>query len=203
MTGRSLPLTAAVCAQAARIPPRSGSPWTSASTARCCWRATRSCSTTRRRCTRVSWTTTAPCRWRSRRAHARALRLPPCMQLHARLTVVTHGCLALARRWAQVRVMPACWYVLLRFWLRVDGVLVRCVVQGCLLPAGNEPPALTAERHGGQVARDAHLLQDRQRSQWRRRHGAARAQRARGNVRRAQITVRFLLSHVLLGALLC
>jgi hypothetical protein len=21
--------------------------------------------------------------------------------------------------------MPACWYVLLRFWLRVDGVLVR------------------------------------------------------------------------------
>lgn len=26
---------------------------------------------------------------------------------------------------AQVRVMPKCWFVLLRFWLRVDGVLVR------------------------------------------------------------------------------
>lgn len=25
----------------------------------------------------------------------------------------------------QVRVMPRCWYALLRFWLRVDGVLVR------------------------------------------------------------------------------
>ena len=26
---------------------------------------------------------------------------------------------------AQIRVMPKCWYILLRFWLRVDGVLVR------------------------------------------------------------------------------
>lgn len=26
---------------------------------------------------------------------------------------------------AKVRVMPTCWYVLLRFWLRVDGVLIR------------------------------------------------------------------------------
>jgi hypothetical protein len=26
---------------------------------------------------------------------------------------------------AQVRVMPRCWFALLRFWLRVDGVLVR------------------------------------------------------------------------------
>ena len=26
---------------------------------------------------------------------------------------------------AQVRMMPGCWLVLLRFWLRVDGVLVR------------------------------------------------------------------------------
>ena len=26
---------------------------------------------------------------------------------------------------AQVRVMPTCWFVLLRFWLRVDRVLVR------------------------------------------------------------------------------
>ena len=26
---------------------------------------------------------------------------------------------------AQVRVMPRCWFVLLRFWLRVDHVLVR------------------------------------------------------------------------------
>ena len=25
----------------------------------------------------------------------------------------------------KVRVMPKCWYVLLRFWLRVDGVLIR------------------------------------------------------------------------------
>ena len=25
----------------------------------------------------------------------------------------------------QVRVMPGCWFVLLRFWLRVDRVLVR------------------------------------------------------------------------------
>lgn len=25
----------------------------------------------------------------------------------------------------QVRVMPRCWYVLLRFWLRVDHVMVR------------------------------------------------------------------------------
>ena len=25
----------------------------------------------------------------------------------------------------QVRVMPRCWFALLRFWLRVDGVLVR------------------------------------------------------------------------------
>jgi type 2A phosphatase activator TIP41 len=27
----------------------------------------------------------------------------------------------------KVRVMPTCWYVLLRYWLRVDGVLLRCV----------------------------------------------------------------------------
>ena len=27
--------------------------------------------------------------------------------------------------WVQVRVMPQCWFVLLRFWLRVDRVLVR------------------------------------------------------------------------------
>jgi hypothetical protein len=26
---------------------------------------------------------------------------------------------------AQVRVMPRCWYVLVRFWLRVDRVMVR------------------------------------------------------------------------------
>ncbi len=32
-----------------------------------------------------------------------------------------------ARRCAQVRVMPSCWFVLMRYWLRVDGVLVRCV----------------------------------------------------------------------------
>jgi hypothetical protein len=25
----------------------------------------------------------------------------------------------------KVRVMPRCWYVLMRFWLRVDGVLIR------------------------------------------------------------------------------
>jgi len=27
----------------------------------------------------------------------------------------------------KVRVMPKCWYVLLRFWLRVDGVLIRLI----------------------------------------------------------------------------
>ena len=26
---------------------------------------------------------------------------------------------------AQVRVMPRCWFVLLRYWLRLDGVLMR------------------------------------------------------------------------------
>jgi type 2A phosphatase activator TIP41 len=29
----------------------------------------------------------------------------------------------------QVRVMPSCWYVLLRYWLRVDNVLLRCVTR--------------------------------------------------------------------------
>jgi hypothetical protein len=24
--------------------------------------------------------------------------------------------------------MPACWYVLLRYWLRVDDVIVRCAL---------------------------------------------------------------------------
>jgi type 2A phosphatase activator TIP41 len=26
---------------------------------------------------------------------------------------------------AKVRVMPTCWYVLLRYWLRVDGITVK------------------------------------------------------------------------------
>ena len=26
----------------------------------------------------------------------------------------------------KLRVMPSCWYVLMRYWLRVDGVVVRC-----------------------------------------------------------------------------
>ena len=26
----------------------------------------------------------------------------------------------------KLRVMPSCWYALMRYWLRVDGVLVRC-----------------------------------------------------------------------------
>ena len=45
------------------------------------------------------------------------------------------GCLLLAYAWSlsaapecmimQIRVMPKCWFVLLRFWLRVDDTIIR------------------------------------------------------------------------------
>lgn len=40
------------------------------------------------------------------------LKEPPSFPIH----LTTH---------VQIRVMPRCWYALLRFWLRVDGVLIR------------------------------------------------------------------------------
>ena len=47
----------------------------------------------------------------------------------------------------KVRVMPKCWYVLLRYWLRVDGVLVRLRETRlfCKLGGGG-PPTVLRER---------------------------------------------------------
>ena len=47
----------------------------------------------------------------------------------------------------QVRVMPECWFVLLRFWLRVDSVLVRLYETRYMADfrASSEQPQLTRE----------------------------------------------------------
>ncbi|KAK9836974.1 hypothetical protein WJX81_003867 [Elliptochloris bilobata] len=48
----------------------------------------------------------------------------------------------------KVRVMPRCWFALLRFWLRVDGVLVRLYEARWLAELGDGPPRLQRElRH--------------------------------------------------------
>ena len=36
-------------------------------------------------------------------------------------------------------MMPACWYVLMRYWLRVDGVLIRCAAGPLLVPTPARP----------------------------------------------------------------
>eukprot|EP00897_Mesotaenium_endlicherianum_P000722 jgi/Mesen1/10650/ME000009S10439 len=47
---------------------------------------------------------------------------------------------------AKIRVMPRCWYVLLRFWLRVDGVLVRVRDTRYFCDFSSEPPSVLRER---------------------------------------------------------
>jgi hypothetical protein len=49
----------------------------------------------------------------------------------------------------KVRVMPRCWYVLLRFWMRVDGVLIRLRETRffCrMTPPPTLPPGLSEEK---------------------------------------------------------
>ena len=45
----------------------------------------------------------------------------------------------------QVRVMPRCWLVLLRFWLRVDKVLVRLRETRYFCDAGSAPTTVLRE----------------------------------------------------------
>lgn len=45
----------------------------------------------------------------------------------------------------QVRVMPRCWYVLLRFWLRVDNVLVRMRDTRMMCTFGSRQPQVHRE----------------------------------------------------------
>ncbi len=47
---------------------------------------------------------------------------------------------------AQVRVMPRCWFALLRFWLRVDGVLVRLYEARLMAELGGRPGAPLVRR---------------------------------------------------------